>query len=92
MLLCIENISSLVLVSVFLIVLGYDCAVILDDDASGIAPDDCAWLRFPFPVVCGHTAIKALDGNALTLEVDRPPNIIASLRQRFVEVVKESHN
>jgi hypothetical protein len=72
--------------------LGYDCAVILDDDASGIAPDNCAWLRFPFPIMCRHTTVKAFDGHALTLVVDCPPNIIASLRQRFVEVVEESHD
>jgi len=42
--------------------------------------------------VCSHTTVKAFDGDALVLVVDCPPDIFASLRQRFVEVVEESHN
>jgi hypothetical protein len=68
-----------------------DCAVVLNDDATGIAPYNCEWLLLAFSIVCSHTTVKAFDGDALVLVVDCPPDVLASLRQRFVEVVEESH-
>ena len=69
-----------------------NCAVVLNDDATGIAPYNCEWLLLAFTIVCSHTTFKAFDGDALALVVDCPPDIFASLRQRFVEVIEESHD
>jgi hypothetical protein len=71
--------------------LSNDRSVVLDDDATGIAPYHSAGLCFAFAIVCRNTAIESLNRNALTLVVNCPPHILASLRQGFVEVIKESH-
>jgi hypothetical protein len=71
--------------------LSNDRSVVLDDDATGIAPYNGTRLCLAFAIVCCDTTIEPLNRNALTLVVDSPPHILASLRQGFVEVIKESH-
>jgi hypothetical protein len=71
--------------------LSNDRSVVLDDDATGIAPYHSAGLCFPFAILCRNTAVESLNWNASALVVDCPPHILALQGQGFVEVIKESH-